>query len=98
MATMPHCDSRVLHAPAECTFCDRYPEWQEYRRLLQMAFTGHEPAEGELPCPSTLTRPLDAINAWPGNRPITEQEAKAQQKHWSEFIEKARRRWPNVLP
>lgn len=68
MAAMPHCDTRVLHAPSECEYCDRYPDWQEYRCLMRIAFTGHEPQPGELPCPSTATRSLEAVNRWPGNQ------------------------------
>lgn len=39
----PHCDSRVLHAPGECEFCDTHPIWQELRRAWGIAFTGHQP-------------------------------------------------------
>lgn len=67
-AAMPHCDQRVLHAPGKCVYCDRYPEWQEYRQMLEMAFTGEERRDHELPCPATVRRPLDQIEAWPGNR------------------------------
>lgn len=69
MATMPHCDSRVLHAPGECEYCDKYPEWQRAREMWGIAFTGHRPEDGELPCPSEVQRDLDTINAWHGNRP-----------------------------
>jgi hypothetical protein len=69
MATMPHCDSRVLHTPGECAFCDQYPAWQEYRQVMGIAFTGHEPRPDELPCPSTLRRSMEDIQAWSGNRP-----------------------------
>lgn len=44
----PHCDSRVLHAPGECEFCDRHPDWQELRKSWGIAFTGHQP-QGVLP-------------------------------------------------
>lgn len=69
MATMPHCDARVLHAPGECEYCDRYPDWQRLRQTWGVAFTGHDPTPDQVPCPSTVIRPLDVINAWPGNRP-----------------------------
>jgi hypothetical protein len=68
MATMPHCDSRVLHAPGECEYCDGWPQAQQYRQITRIAFTGHDPQPGELPCPSTLTRSLTDIEHWPGNR------------------------------
>ena len=42
----PHCDSRVLHAPSECDYCDGHPEWQELRKAWGIAFTGHPPRAG----------------------------------------------------
>lgn len=70
MATMPHCDSAVLHAPGECEYCDAYPSWQEARQAWGIAFTGHPPTDEQpLPCPSETHRDLDTINRWPGNRP-----------------------------
>lgn len=44
----PHCDTRVLHAPRECPYCDELPEWQQLRIAWGIAFTGHDPA-GEEP-------------------------------------------------
>jgi len=44
----PHCDSRVLHAPGECEFCDQRPEWQALRQAWGIAFTGHVP-KADLP-------------------------------------------------
>lgn len=64
----PHCDSRVLHAPGECWACDLYPQWQEARQVQGVAFTGHEPDEGEVFDPAGLYRTDAQINAWPGNR------------------------------
>jgi hypothetical protein len=76
----PHCDAKVLHAPGECVYCDRRPEWQELRKAWGIAFTGQKNAtrkawvDGELKdvpaltCPSEIDRPLETINAWPGNR------------------------------
>lgn len=66
--TIPHCDSSVLHAPGECRYCDEVPEWQQYRTLARINFTGHD-EEGYAPCPSTYFRPLEKINRWPGNTP-----------------------------
>jgi hypothetical protein len=63
----PHCDARVLHAPGECEYCDRHPEWQALRLLWGICFTGYEPDPGELPCPATVKRSLEVINKWPGN-------------------------------
>lgn len=36
----PHCDSRVLHAPGKCEFCDKHPDWQDLRLAWGIAFTG----------------------------------------------------------
>ena len=65
----PHCDSRILHAPGECEYCDHYPEWQALRILWGICFTGYEPDDKELPDPATFNRPLPIINKWGGNRP-----------------------------
>jgi hypothetical protein len=70
----PHCDSRVLHAPGECSVCDKHPEWQELRKMWGIAFTGKEPAEKspfwrELPCPSDANRGKGGAHIWYGNRP-----------------------------
>ena len=43
IAQFPHCDTRVLHAPGECEFCDGQPVWQALRRAWGIAFTGHPP-------------------------------------------------------
>lgn len=71
----PHCDSRVLHAPGECEYCDRHPEWQELREAWGINFTGHHLVANEygskyLPCPSEANRPLSKINQWDGNVPF----------------------------
>ena len=78
----PHCDSRILHAPSECEFCDRHPDWQQLRKRWGIAFTGHEPKDevvGELPyqvvhkqlpCPADFNRPAESPSdhrQWPGN-------------------------------
>lgn len=66
---MPHCDSAVLHAPGECEYCDAFPQFQTARKMWGIAFTGHPPQVGELPCPSEVRRDIDTINRWPGNQP-----------------------------
>ncbi len=65
----PHCDSRVLHAPGECEYCDAHPEWQALRIAWGIAFTGYTPDVGETPCPAERMRPLDTIEKWGGNKP-----------------------------
>ena len=67
---IPHCDQRVLHAPGECEYCDRLPDWQALREVWGIAFTGHEPQDGQIWCPSELQRTVETINRWPGNRPV----------------------------
>lgn len=55
----PHCDNRILHAPGECAYCDRRPEWQALRIAWGIAFTGQQP-DGDhtlLPCPADYARP-----------------------------------------
>jgi hypothetical protein len=69
MKQFPHCDERVLHAPSECEYCDRHPDWQALRDTWRVAFTGHPPAEGETACPSDATRGLAGAHVWGGNRP-----------------------------
>ncbi len=31
MAKFPHCNSRLLHAPGDCFYCDKFPELQQER-------------------------------------------------------------------
>lgn len=64
----PHCDSRVLHAPSKCQFCDALPEWQALRVLWRINFTG-ESDPGKAQCPSTRDRTVETVHQWPGNRP-----------------------------
>lgn len=64
---MPHCDSSVLHAPEVCEYCDKYPNWQEYRILSRINFT-NETDPDKAPCPSTHFRPAEIVNRWGGNR------------------------------
>lgn len=68
-AFAPHCDQCVLHAPGECKYCDEYSDWQELRKLWGIAFTGHQPTEHEMSCPSDFFRGLGAAGQWwDGNR------------------------------
>jgi hypothetical protein len=67
-APYPHCDSKVLHAPGECEYCDHYPEKQEERVAKKINFTGHnDPDKSQ--CPAEQARPLETINRWHGNVP-----------------------------
>ncbi len=65
----PHCDQRVLHAPGECGYCDKHREWQELRVAWGIAFTGYEPEDGEIECPSDRARGRGGAHVWGGNRP-----------------------------
>lgn len=73
--TPPHCDQSVLHAPGECRYCDAHPDWQAYRQMVGIAFTGHTPTpwyDGGpmlLPCPSDARRGTGEAHVWGGNRP-----------------------------
>ena len=84
IAQFPHCDSYILHAPGECEYCDRHPEWQELRQSWGIAFTGHSDEIQDragrtdgvpiLPCPADLSRPPGADNdhrRWGGNKPTS---------------------------
>jgi len=50
IATFPHCDQRILHAPGECEHCDTQQEWQELRQSWGIAFTGHTPKASQPEC------------------------------------------------
>jgi hypothetical protein len=68
-APFPHCDSRVLHAPGECVFCDDFPKKQALRMYGRVNFTGHHDAN-KRPCPAEQVRDLDHIERWVGNRKL----------------------------
>lgn len=73
-ALFPHCDARILHAPGECEYCDRHPKEQQDRIECGIAFTGHEPAEGQVSCPADVARPPDSPSDhrhWAGNKPTS---------------------------
>jgi len=52
----PHGDRRILHAPGECRYCDKFEDWQALRQLWGIAFTGYTPEGTELPCPADHAR------------------------------------------
>lgn len=62
----PHCDQRILHAPGECQFCDKHPDWQALRVAWGIAFTGWLPDGKELPCPADYARG-NTHTLWSGN-------------------------------
>jgi hypothetical protein len=66
MAEFPHCDSRVLHAPGVCKFCDDFPNWQQQRVADKVNFTDEYDPDKRF-CPSTDFRSPDVINKWGGN-------------------------------
>lgn len=74
----PHCDQRILHAPGECEYCDKHPEWQALRHAWGIAFTGYEPDGKELPCPAMHARP-EHFQAWIGNRVVAPNASSAEQ-------------------
>jgi hypothetical protein len=82
---VPHCDQAVLHAPGECQYCDVHPEWQALRELWGVAFTGHEPTEHQVPCPSDARRGRGMAHAWGGNRP-TEVDPGVPETRASQFM------------
>ncbi len=72
---MPHCDARILHAPGVCTYCDKHPEWQEYRLAAGICFTGETPENSwQTPCPADQARPPDSPSdhrKWGANKPTS---------------------------
>lgn len=65
----PHCDAAVLHAPGKCRYCDTRSDWQDLRKLWGIAFTGQQPTDHQISCPSDFRRGFDgAGKQWPGNR------------------------------
>lgn len=64
-----HCDSRVLHAPGVCEYCDHHPEAQQRRIDLGVNFTSDTPDPNLLPCPAMEARGWQSLNGWGGNQP-----------------------------
>jgi len=71
----PHCDQAVLHAPAECKYCDMHSDWQQLRIYWGIAFTGHLAEKRQLPCPSDFNRGLAGAHIWAGNIPRPDDDA-----------------------
>lgn len=67
LGTFPHCDSRVLHAPALCRYCDMHPDWQALRMHYGINFTG-ENDSSKSQCPAEKFRSAETIHRWPGNQ------------------------------
>jgi len=67
----PHCDSRILHGPGECEFCDMYPSAQAIRQRDGIAFSGHKwSAAQPIPCPADVAvanGERGDYNQWEGN-------------------------------
>lgn len=70
---MPHCDAAILHSPGRCEYCDRHPEWQQYRMMARIAFSDEQATDDISPCPSTWTRLPGTRDQWFGNHVISEQ-------------------------
>lgn len=94
-AKFPHCDSRVLHAPGKCVFCDEYPDKQTERENKNIAFTGEDfwPQDGvkfrpKSQCPAEEARSLEVINAWSGNRAITQGQLDVQSEQVRDLMSK----------
>lgn len=81
---IPHCDSRVLHAPGECDYCDKYPRAQAERMKARICFTGKTPEHMAIlaggratlwdPCPADQARPPQTSadhRRWAGNKPTS---------------------------
>lgn len=76
----PHCDSKCLHFPGKCQFCDLYPELQNARILAGVNFTGeNDPDKSQ--CPAEAARPLELINRWGGNRAQPADSTEVDQFH-----------------
>lgn len=90
-AKYPHCDSKVLHAPGKCVFCDEYPDAQADRVINNIAFTGEDvwPEDGRVQpkaqCPAEAARPLGDINKWGGNRPRTQSDIDEMQEEFKQL-------------
>lgn len=89
-AHMPHCDDLVLHAPTVCAYCDGFPDLQEARRTMRIAFTGSRPTIFERPCPATLLRSLETIERWHGNVSMNQDQIEEYQRRYDEALRQVR--------
>lgn len=80
----PHCDSRILHTPGACQYCDRLPDWQELRTMWGINFTG-EKVKGRSKCPAEKARSLKTINRWYGNVPHDAKREKELKAYYKEL-------------
>jgi hypothetical protein len=67
-AYAPHCDASILHSPGACEHCDKYSDWQEYRKLARISFSDDEPTLENAPCPSDWFRSASIRDLWGGNQ------------------------------
>lgn len=76
-AFAPHCDQAILHAPGACRYCDGYPDWQQFREVQRINFTGQSYPD-KAPCPSEHFRAAAVRDLWAGNvaQPDTNKEKK----------------------
>lgn len=80
--TFPHCDPRVIHAPADnCKFCNE-SILQKAREIWGIAYTGH-PESGKIPCPGETARGMDSLNSWGGNVAYTPEVKKKRKEQWA---------------
>ena len=59
----PHCDTRVLHEPGTCVFCDHYPERQSERSARGINFTNTSDPNLQ-PCPAVAARGPKSLYDW----------------------------------
>lgn len=83
----PHCDSRVLHKPGTCEYCDQFPVYQYYREALGINFTGGTDIE-LLPCPAEVERPIETIERWGGNVAMTTAQRIEADRAWKVEMDK----------
>jgi hypothetical protein len=79
----PHCDSRVLHAPGECVYCDEHPDWQELREVWGINFTGHQEVL-KMQCPADRARG-DNHKLWGGNVAVTKEDIEKDKEKWEKL-------------
>lgn len=87
-----HCDSRVLHAPGECEYCDEYPKAQQRRIDLGVNFTSDNPDPNLKPCPAIQERDWYKINGWAGNQPFRE-DMTDEDAEYFDYIERGESKW-----